>query len=1169
MSDSFVHLHLHTHYSLLDGLTKPAELLKRCADYNMSACAVTDHGTIFGLLDFYLQAKKTGIKPILGCEVYVAPTNRFDKSAKSGKFASNHLLLLCENEQGYHNLCKLSTHAHLEGWHYKPRVDKELLEEYHEGLIVGTACLNGRVPRMLLEDRPEEAEKELDQLIGIFGKDNVFVEMMNHHMEEQEKINPQLWELAQKHGLLAVATNDSHYLDQKDAEAHDVLLCLQTKRILQDTDRMRLPNDSFSLLTAEEMKGRFARWPEAIENSVRIAERCNATIPTELKLIPHYVTPKGEDTAQYLRDRVFEGLEMRYGSPVPGAVRERAEFELNVIEEMQFVNYFLVVWDLVDYARKAGIPVGPGRGSAAGSVIAYALQITNLDPLRYNLLFERFLNPERVSMPDVDIDFCVNRREELIEYLREKYGADCVSQIATFGHMNAKNAVRNVARVLGISIQKSNEIASLIPNDIAITLDAALEKEPELKKRIDSEPETAHLWHLATRVEGTINHLGKHAAGVVLCDHPLTDHIALYKPASNDVVSTQIEMKGVETIGLLKMDLLGLRTLTMIHDTVRLVKKYYKKDVDIDHIHLDDAKTYALLRSGATTGIFQLESAGMRDIAKRIGLESIEEISALVALYRPGPMQFIDTYIHNKHHPEETEYNPPTIKSVLEETYGIPLYQEQVMQLAQLCADFSLGRADILRRAMGKKDKQLLADQKKDFVIGCKKNEINKSLAEDLWKRIETFAGYGFNKSHSMAYAFVAYQTAYLKANYPEAFMCALLTSEIVNPAKTAFYIDECHNLGITVLPPDINLSEESFSLENNAIRFGLSAVKNVGETPCKNIVEERKNNGPYKNIFDFCIRLSGQSINSRCLDSLNKAGVFLSTGWNRNQVEKTMDQAISLGQSMQQERDSGQTSLFDMTDDSSDIDPYTNKPDLPEWEESDILKHEKEMLGAYVSGHPLRAYEKMIHELTTLDLGTFNEMEGGAELTVIGLISEAKKIYTKKGDAMAFLTLETLQGPCEIIVFSRLYAVKKEHLIEDSIIACQTTVNIRDEKRTLIAENLFPISEAETMLTRAIHVRLKPEQQEEDTIHQLAMILGSSHGSNDVFLHCLYPAAHGEVVIHATSACLAAHTKQIRDEVEALLGPGSYFLSSGKDLPSHRPAPIPEDNTPRYGYQK
>lgn len=1155
MSADFVHLHAHSHYSLLDGLTKPAQMLKRCADYDMPACALTDHGVIFGLLDFSMQAEGTGIKPILGCEIYVAPTNRFDKSGKSAKEACNHLLLLCESEQGYHNLCKLSTLAHLEGWHYKPRVDADALEEYHEGLIAATACLNGRIPQLLLEGRLDAAERALDQYIGIFGKDNVCIEMMNHGMPEQDAVNPLLWELSEKYGLLAIATNDSHYLDREDAEAHEVLLCLQTKKTLDDPDRMRYPNDEFYLRSSEEMHGRFARWPAAVTNTVRIAERCNAVIPTRLGLIPNYPVPEGYTQASYLREKVYDGLRQRYGTELHETVVQRADYELGIIESMAFVDYFLVVWDLVRFARQAGIPVGPGRGSGAGCLVAYALHITNLDPIRYNLLFERFLNPDRVSMPDFDIDFCVRRREELITYAREQYGADCVSQIVTFGRMLAKNVVRNVGRTLGIPIPEVNRIATLIPNEIKMTLDGAISREPDLKRLVESDRQTGRLWALARRLEGTINSYGTHAAGIVLCDHPLTDHVALFKAAGSETVTTQVEMKGVEEIGLLKMDILGLRTLTIIDDAVRLVKKNQGVAIDIENLDLYDEKTYQLLRSGQTSGVFQLESEGMRNLARRIGIENIEEISALIALYRPGPMQFIDTYVENKNNPDKVEYNPPQLEALLKETYGIPVYQEQVMQMVQECANFTLGRADIVRRAMGKKKPELLEEQKADFIQGCCEYGINNDLANDLWRRIETFAGYGFNKSHSMAYALVAYQTAWLKANFPVEFMCAMLSNEMGDLKKVAAYIGECRELGIDVLPPDINRSEAGFSVEGKAIRFGLNAIKNCGEGPCQAIVREREQTGPFKDVFDFCGRLGSQILNTRVIESLNKAGAFLSTGWNRRQTAEVIEIAISAGQARQRERDAGQTSLFELAGAEDAFDPDNDKPNLPEWPEHDILAYEKDVLGLYVSSHPLRNYDSLIRRFHTLDMNSLDEKQEGYEMIVCGIISDCRKKYTQKGDAMAFLILETLQGPCDITVFSNLYEQKKHLLLEDMILACTVHVNIRDDKRTLIADNILPIDEAEAALARAMHVRLKPGQQNPDTAHKLACILGNAHGTCDVFLHCLLPDKHGEAVVHATSACCVQPSEKLTRDVEELLGENAVFLSAGMGLPTHRPS--------------
>lgn len=1160
MSADFVHLHVHSHYSLLDGLTKPAGLLKKCADYDMEACALTDHGNLFGLLEFYTKAKDTGVKPILGCEVYVSPTDRFDKSGKSAKEASNHLLLLCENETGYHNLCKLSTMAHLEGWHYKPRVDMESLEEHKEGLIAGSACLNGRIPSLLLNDRLEEAEQALDRYVGIFGRDNFCIEMMNHGMPEEEKVNPLLWELAEKHGLMTIATNDAHYLDRDDAEAHEVLLCIQTKKNMDDPGRMRFPNDEFYFRSTEDMMGRFARWPEAVTNTKRIAERCNATIPMNLGLIPNYPVPEGYTQESYLREQVYNGLKERYGTPLSETVIKRVEYELGVIETMKFVDYFLVVWDLVHFARKADIPVGPGRGSGAGCLVAYALRITNLDPIHYNLLFERFLNPERVSMPDFDIDFCIRKRDQMIEYSRRKYGEECVSQIGTFGRMLAKNVVRNVARTLSMPLSEANRIANLIPGDPKMTLKLAVEKEQELKKIVEDDRQIARMWQLALRLEGTINNFGTHAAGVVLCDHPLTDHIALFKAANSDVVTTQTEMKGVEQIGLLKMDILGLRTLTMISDAVALIKKNRGIDIDIDNIHLDDEKTYELLRSGQTFGVFQLESSGMRELSKRIGLENIMEICALVALYRPGPMQYLDTYISNKKEPDKVVYNPPMIKPVLEETYGICLYQEQVMQLVQLCGGFSLGRADLVRRAMGKKNQKLLDEQKIDFVKGCKERDIGEDVANDLWARIETFAGYGFNKSHSMAYAFVAYQTAYLKANYKEEFLCALLSSMSGELKKIALYIAECRNLDVEILPPDINHSEADFSVENNAIRFGLSAIKNVGEGPCQAIVEEREENGPYKDVFDFCGRLGGKSINSRVVESLNKAGAFLGSGWNRRQVAEVADQAISAGQVLQRERAAGQTSLFDLAEADDAFEMGMDKPQLPEWPEHEVLAYEKEMIGLYVTGHPLNNYQSLIRRYGSLDLATLDEYDEGDEAVVCGMITEAKKHYNRKGDAMAFLTLETLQGPCEMTVFSDLYEQKKSLLEQDLIITCCVRVNVRDDKNTLIVTDLMAIDETEQSLTKAVHIRLQPQQQEKELVHNLALLLGNAQGICDVYLHCMRNGQR-DAVVHATSACRVSPSPQLAQDVQKLLGEDALFLSAGMGFPSHQPKRTREDD--------
>ena len=1151
----YVPLHVHTHYSLLDGLSKTHDIIARCKEYGIGACAITDHGTLFGAMEFYYAAKEAGIKPIIGCELYVSPTTHKDKSGKSSSDASDHLVLLCRNEEGYHNLCKLSSIAHIEGRHYKPRVDDDLLAKYSKGLMASTACLGGRIPRLLRHGKLDEADQVAEKYAEIFGRDGVFIEMMNHGMEEEEEINPLLADLAQRHGLLHIATNDSHYTDREDYEAHEILLCIQTQKTLDAPDRMRMSGNEYYFRTPDEMRGLFARWPEAVSNTLLVAERCEFKMPGDMRLIPDYAPPPGCTKPDYLKELVMQGLVERYGDPVPATHVERALFELGVIEKMQFTDYFLVVWDLIKYARQAGIPVGPGRGSGAGSIVAYALRITNIEPLRYNLLFERFLNPERVSMPDFDIDFCFWRRDEMITYARERYGAANVSQIVTYGRMLSRNVVRNVGRVLGMPLGDVNRICNMLPTDAKKKLADALGEEAELRRLVQEDPQVARLWRLALRLEGTINSVGVHAAGVVICDHDLTDHVALFKAANSETVVTQAEMKGVEKIGLLKMDFLGLRTLTVVHEAVRLISEGHGVALDIDNIPTTDAKTYELLRSGETMGVFQLESSGMRDLARRIGLESIEEMSALVALYRPGPMQFIDTYIDWKFHPERIEYDHPSVEAILRETYGIAVYQEQVMQMAQAAAGFSLGHADIMRRAMGKKNQAALDKEKAAFVEGCGKNGIDKGLANTIWAKIERFAGYGFNKSHSVAYAFVAYQTAWLKANYPVEYMCALLTSEIGNLEKAALYIEECRRMNIAVLPPDVNHSMLNFAVEGDAIRFGLSAVRNVGEGPATAIVAERAN-GPYADIYDFCKRLDTSCVSARVVESLNKAGAYASTGWNRRQVDSASEKAISEGQVVQRDKAIGQTSLFDMGDSDDSFQRIYEQPKLPEWPEHVIWEGEKEMLGLYISSHPLQNYRDLVERYSTLDLKDTSALKEGEEIMVAGLVSTVRTIQTKKGSRMAFLRLETLQGPCEVTIFSDLYEQKAALLVADLVVVCTARVNYRDDKLGFVANDLVPIDDAERQLSRAVHVRVHPPRQQIEVLDKLALILGSVPGSCDVYLHCGL-ADEGEVVVHAPNACRVSATRQLRYAVEELMGQDTVCFSAGMRLPSHQAAKV------------
>ncbi|MFP4500082.1 MAG: DNA polymerase III subunit alpha [Candidatus Hydrogenedentota bacterium] len=1161
MSADFVHLHVHSDYSLLDGACKIDALLDKCKAFDMPACALTDHGALFGAVEFYKAAKEKGIKPIIGCELYVSPTDRFDKSFRSAGAGSQHLLTLCRDVTGYHNLCKLSSAGYLEGFHYKPRVDDDLLYKHREGLMVSTSCLSGRVPRLLVNDDMDGADAAMRKYIEIFGADNYFVELMDHSIPNEEKVNPLLCELAEKHGLLVVATNDCHYIEQEDAEAHEALLCMQTGSTLEDEKHFRFQTNEFHFRSPDEMKARFEHYPSAITNTLAIAERCNLELPLGQHLIPEYVPPEGKAKEQYLRELVMQGLDERYGEPADEYV-ERAEHELSIIANMGFTDYFLVTWDLINHARQEGIPVGPGRGSGAGSLVAYALRITNIDPMRYKLLFERFLNPDRVSMPDFDIDFCYERRGEMIEYARNKYGRDNVAQIITFGRMLARNVVRSVGRVLGMPYSDVDRIAKLIPEELKMTLAKARGLEPEIDKLIQSDPQVAKLWDLAVRLESTVGNAGTHAAGVVICDQPLTDHVALFKAANSETVATQVEMKGVEEVGLLKMDFLGLRTLTVVHEAVRLIKEKRGIEIDIDELEPDDEKAYALLRSGHTTGVFQLESAGMRDVAKRIGLESLEEINALVALYRPGPRDYIDTYIQGKFHPESVHYDHELLRPILEETYGIAVFQEQIMQMVQAVAGFSLGQADILRRAMSKKKAGLMEEQRTEFAKGCKARGIDGNLINVLWEKIATFAGYGFNKSHSTAYAYVAYQTAFLKANYPVAFMCALLTSERGSLEKIALYVDECRQLGIEVLPPDINHSETVFSVEGDAIRFGMGAIKNVGEGPAAVIVAERNENGPFDDIFDFCARCDTRMVNKRLIESLNKAGAFASTGWNRHQVEAAIDSALSEGQITQREKASGQTSLLELLGDDDGGKAMHDKPNLVEWQETELLQYEKEVMGLFVSGHPLMRYQVILDRFATLHLADLPEKQEGEEVIAGGLLTQVKQHMGNRGQ-MAFATLETLEGNVEMTIFPDVYEQKKGLIVPDMIVMVKAKVNFRKNAPGLIVLDVMPIEHAERELTTAVHVRLAETAIENGTLDRVANILGKRQGMCDVYLHCAN-ATVGEVIIHATSACQVAATRALRSELEALLGEDNVWFSAGMGLPTHTPAePIKKDDPP------
>jgi DNA polymerase-3 subunit alpha len=1156
MSAGFVHLHTHSEYSVLDGASKVADLIERCRRYDMRACALTDHGALFGAIDFYSEARKAGVKPILGCELYMAKGARTEKTNRSSGSSNNHFLMLCENEEGYHNLCRLSSLGYLEGFHYKPRIDLDLLHKHKSGLIATSSCLAGEIPQHILNDDLDAANASVEKFIEILGRDHFLMEIQEHGLPEDKKVNPIVAELAEKHGLTLIATNDCHYTDKEDAEAHEVLLAVQTGATLDQDDRFKFPSKEFYFCSGEEMRQKLPEYPEAIANTEKVADRCNVELNLDNHLIPEFVPPEGVTNEGHLESLVEEGMRDRYGETPNPEYMERAKFELGVIEQMGFVDYFLVVWDLINFARETGVPVGPGRGSGAGSVVAYALKITNIDPMRYQLLFERFLNPERVSMPDFDIDFCYNRRQEIIDYTREKYGADNVCQIITFGKMLAKQVVRNVGRVMGMSFGDVDKIAKLIPEGPGedgkpIKLKEARSVEKDLDRVIRESDDLKQLWGYAERLEGTIGNCGTHAAGVVICSEPLMDHVPLYKASNSDVVATQFEMKKAEQVGLLKMDYLGLRTLTVIHETVRLIRETDGIEIDIDAIEPNDEKAYELLRSGNTTGIFQLESSGMRELSKRIGLESLEEICALVALYRPGPMALKDDYIANKHDNNRIKYDHPLLEPILKETYGIALYQEQVMQIVQVVAGFSLGQADIMRRAMGKKSAELMAEQRIKFVEGANENDIDKKTATHLFDKIEQFAGYGFNKSHSMAYAYVAYQTAFLKANYPCEFMAALLTSESNNLEKVAMYVDECRRTGIEVLAPDINMSGGAFTVENDCVRFGLNAIKHVGEGPVDAIVRGRDDEGPFRDVFEFCARLDSKSVNRRLVEALTRAGAFASTGWNRRQIESELDNAIGEGQLSQRERAAGQTSLIDMLGDDAEQVTLHSKPNLPEWPEHEVLVMEKEMMGLYVSSHPLASHTEVLDRFTNYTEALFDEAPENSILIVGGLVTVAKQHITASKKKMAFVTMETLQGGAEVTVFNDLYEAHAGLLMPDMVLLIEARVSSRNSRKGLIATRILPIEEAENELTRAIHVRVNTVGIDEPELNQLATILGAEPGPCDVYLHCVAPSQK-EVTVHATDACRVRPSLKLRKNVETLLGEDTIWYTGGNALPRH-----------------
>ena len=1101
-------MHLHTDYSLLDGACKISGLVERALQQKMPAVAVTDHGNLFGAVSFYKAATARGLKPIVGCEVYVSQQGRLSRN-ETDRY--NHLVLLCANQQGYRNLVKLVSAGYLEGFYYKPRIDKDLLASHSQGLIALSACLRGEVAEALLAEKMDEARRVAYQFQDIFGKENFFLEIQDQGLDAEKRINPHLVELSQQTEIPLVATNDCHYLSQEDSRAHDVLLCIQTGRRLSDTKRMKFATNQFYMKSYDEMMQVFGELPDAVGRTAEIAARCNMKLEKVEHPFPHFEVPAGETLDSYFEKVAREGFQAR--RPMleekrqRGALRrslrdyeERLDREIRIIQQMRFPGYFLIVWDFVRFAKQQDIPVGPGRGSAAGSLVSYSLGITGMDPLQHNLLFERFLNPERISLPDIDIDFCMNRRSEVIDYVTQKYGQENVAQIITFGTMAAKAAIKDAARAMEFSYGEADRIAKLVPNVLNIKLEEALRQSPALAGLAEQDPRVGELLEIAQRLEGMVRHASTHAAGVVISPQPLTEMIPLYRSNKEEVV-TEYDMNGLEAIGLLKMDFLGLTTLTVVDDTLQLIESTRGEKIDTDRLPLDDPATYELFAKGLTRGIFQFESSGMRDILRRYRPSHLEDLTALNALYRPGPLQggMIDDFIQRKHGKKPITYDLPELKEVLEETYGVIVYQEQVMQIANRLGGFSLGQADLLRRAMGKKKHKEMAAQRERFVQGAVDKGFPKKQVVRIFDLMEQFAGYGFNKSHSAAYAFLAYITAYLKTHYPVEFMAAVLTSETGNTDKLVLYINECRELGIPLLPPDIQASSWNFMPAGDSIRFGLGAVKNVGYNAIDSILAARKSEGKFESLYHFCETVDLRLLNKRVLESLIKAGAMDCLQARRSQLFAVVDRAMEAGQKLQRARESGQHDLF-----GTSWKPVTDQallPDAADWPESQTLAGEKEVLGLYMTGHPLQKYEAQIRSLGATETASLPDFSPQAEVAVAGIIAAVKTARSKKGDLWATVSLEDLTGKAELMVFPEAYRRLNERLQKDAIVMVKGRLQTEENApvRVVVAE-MTPLG-AETPLRSTVIIRVRLQGENGGAARQLFDLFQKKPGEASVRL--------------------------------------------------------------------
>ena len=1111
---SFAHLHVHTEYSLLDGSNKIKEYVARVKELGMNSAAITDHGVMFGVIDFYKEAKKAGINPILGCEVYVAPESRFDRETGHSDDRYYHLVLLAENDEGYHNLIKIVSRGFTEGYYYKPRVDKELLRKYSKGIIALSACLAGEVQKNLVRGLYEEAKKAAYEYEEIFGKGNFFLELQDHGMSLQKTANQGLLRLAQETGIELVATNDVHYTYAEDEKPHDILLCIQTGKKLADENRMRYEGGQYYVKSEEEMKELFPYALQAIENTQKIADRCHVEIEFGVTKLPKYDVPEGYTSWEYLRKLCLEGFARRYPEK-PKELKERLEYELGIIRSMGYGDYFLIVWDFIKYARDNDIIVGPGRGSAAGSIVSYCLGITSIDPIRYNLLFERFLNPERVTMPDIDVDFCFERRQEVIDYVGRKYGADRVVQIVTFGTMAARGVIRDVGRVMDLPYAFVDGIAKMIPTELNMTLDLALTKNPELRKVYETDEQVRELIDMSKRLEGLPRHTSMHAAGVVISQKAIDEYVPLSLGADNSV-TTQFTMTTLEELGLLKMDFLGLRTLTVIQNAVKLAEKSTGKEIDIDKIDYNDKAVLDSLGTGKTDGVFQLESSGMKNFMKELKPQNLEDIIAGISLYRPGPMDFIPQYIRGKNHPDEITYDCPQLKPILEATYGCIVYQEQVMQIVRDLGGYTLGRSDLLRRAMSKKKADVMEKERQNFVYGnpeegvpgCIANGIDEQTANKIYDEMIDFAKYAFNKSHAAAYAVVSYQTAYLKYYYPVEFMAALMTSVIDNPNKVAEYIYSCKEMGIKLLPPDINKGYGDFSVDGSNIRYGLAAIKSIGRSVIEDILAERSMRGEFKNLRDFVERTSGKEINKRTIENFIKSGAFDCFAGTRKQHMMVYIQILDQVNQEKKYSMAGQLSLFDIVDEEQKKEFDIRFPDVGEYEKETMLAFEKEVLGIYVSGHPLEEYEekwKRGISATTYDFQYDQEtghtkVRDGAKETVGGMITSRTIKYTKTNKVMAFITLEDLLGTVEVVIFPKDYEKNQQYLEVDRKVFVRGRVSEEDESASkLICESIIPFEQT----SKELWIQYPDKEtflQEELLLYSM---LHMSEGQDKVFIYC------------------------------------------------------------------